>query len=293
MHKTNPVKKVAAIHDLSGFGRASLTAIIPVLSTMGVQVCPVPTAVLSTHTGGFEDFSLVDLTSSMEEYIKHWYKIGLSFECIYSGFLASAEQIHIVSECIDLFSTKDNLIVIDPVMGDEGELYQTMDETMVNEMRSLIKKADIITPNFTEAVYLLDKEYSLYIDENEIKKWLKELADLGPEVVILTSVPNKSLDKKTSVIAYNKQNDVFWKVSCSYIPAHYPGTGDAFTSVIIGSLLQGDSLPIALERGVQFITTGIKASYGFDYPKREGILLERILDTLKFPVMSSSYEMMK
>jgi len=293
MRKNNPVKKVAAIHDLSGFGRSSLTAIIPVLSVMGIQVCPVPTAVLSTHTGGFEGFSLVDLTDSMDAYIEHWNSINLAFDCVYSGFLASTKQIDIVSKAIDIFGNDENFIVVDPVMGDDGELYQTMDNEMVDAMRQLIKKADIITPNFTEAAYLLEKEYRLDINEVEIKEWLKQLADLGPEIVILTSVPNPSKSKKTSVIAYNKVDDIFWKVSCTYIPAHYPGTGDAFTSVIIGSLLQGDSLPIALERGVQFITTGIKASFGFDYPKREGILLERILDTLDAPVIAGSYEMMK
>lgn len=293
MRKNNPVKKVAAIHDLSGFGRSSLTAIIPVLSVMGVQVCPVPTAVLSTHTGGFKGFSLVDLTNSMDKYIDHWQRINLEFDCVYSGFLASTKQIDIVSNAIDIFGNDENLIVVDPVMGDDGVLYQTMDNTMVDAMRQLIKKADIITPNFTEAAYLLEKEYSLDISEVDIKDWLKKLADLGPEVVILTSVPNPAKSKKTSVIAYNKTNDIFWKVSCTYIPAHYPGTGDAFTSVIIGSLLQGDSLPIALERGVQFITNGIKASFGFDYPKREGILLERVLDTLNAPVIAGSYEMMK
>lgn len=293
MQKNNPVKKVAAIHDLSGFGRSSLTAIIPILSVMGTQVCPVPTAVLSTHTGGFERFSLVDLTDSMEEYINHWHEIDIQFDCIYSGFLGSTAQIDIVSKAIDYFATPNNMVVIDPVMGDEGELYQTMDESMVKAMRSIIKKADIITPNFTEAAYLLDKPYDLKIQEKEIKSWLKELASMGPDIVILTSVPNASKQKKTSVIAYNRIDDVFWKVSCTYIPAFYPGTGDAFTSVIIGSLLQGDSLPIALERGVQFITNGIKASFGFDYPKREGILLERVLNTLNAPVITNSYELME
>jgi len=293
MKKINPVKKVAAIHDLSGFGRASLTAIIPVLSTMGVQVCPVPTAVLSTHTGGFENFTLVDLTDSMSDYINHWKEIELSFDCIYSGFLASVRQIEIVSNAIDIFSNEDNFVVVDPVMGDDGVLYQTMDDEMVDSMRELIKKADIITPNFTEACYLLNEEYTFDISEEEIKLWLKKLSKMGPEIVVLTSVPNIEKSKKTSVIAYNRENDVFWKVSCTYIPASYPGTGDAFTSVVIGSILQGDSLPISLEKGVQFITNGIKASYGFDYPKREGILLERVLDTLKLPVITGSYEMMK
>ena len=293
MYKINPVKKVAAIHDLSGFGRASLTAIIPILSSMGVQVCPVPTAILSTHTGGFEKFTYVDLTDSMEAYINHWVNLGLDFDCIYSGFLGSVRQIEIVSKAIDLFSSDESIVVVDPVMGDDGKLYTTMDEKMVESMKLLVRKADIITPNFTEATYLLGKEYDLDIDEEEIKKWLKELSDMGPEIVILTSVPKQESDKETSVIAYNKDNDVFWKVTCTYIPASYPGTGDAFTSVVIGSLLKGDSLPVALERGVQFITTSIKASYGFDYPKRDGVLLERVLDSLKLPVMSSSYELLK
>lgn len=293
MKMNNPVKKVVAIHDLSGFGRASLTAIIPILSTMGVQVCPVPTAILSTHTGGFKDFTYVDLTDNMEEYINHWKELNLEFDCIYSGFLGSTRQIEIVSNTFDMFSTDDNFVVVDPVMGDDGKLYKTMNQEMVTSMRELIGKADIITPNYTEAAFLLNREYNLDISEEEIKKWLKNLSDMGPKIVVLTSVPHEISSRRTSVMAYNRENDVFWKVSCDYIPAHYPGTGDAYTSVVIGSLLQGDSLPIALERGVQFITTSIKASYGFDYPKCEGVLLERVLDTLKLPVTASSYELIK
>ncbi len=287
------VKRVAAIHDLAGFGRASLSVIIPILSTMKVQVCPMPTAVLSSHTGGFEGFSFVDLTDSMEGYIDHWGKIGLEFDCIYSGFLGSTRQIDIISRFIDRFSTEDNIVVVDPVMGDNGKLYSTMNAKMVKNMRRLIKKADIITPNFTEAAYLLGKTYDLDITENEIKKWLRKLSDMGPEIIIITSVPSAKTSKNTSVIAYDRKGNKFWKVGCEYIPAHFPGTGDAFTSVIVGSLLQGDSLPISLDRGVQFITACIRASYGFDYPQREGVLLERVLQNLNMPFMISSYELLK
>ena len=142
----------------------------------------------------------------------------------------------------------------------------------------------------------LDKEYKKEISEAEIKQWLIELAAMGPKIVIATSVPDEdshSTDRKTNVVAYDRENDVFWKVSCKYIPASYPGTGDAYTSVVIGSLLQGDSLPIAIERGVQFITQCILASYGFKYPNREGVLLERMLDVLKMPTISNSYELLK
>ncbi|KYH31483.1 pyridoxine kinase [Clostridium tepidiprofundi DSM 19306] len=286
-----PVKRVAAIHDLSGFGRASLTAIIPILSTMGIQVCPMPTAVLSSHTGGFNGYSFVDLTDSMIEYKNHWKQLNIDFDCIYSGFLGSTKQIDIISEFIDDFGTDDNIVVVDPVMGDNGELYDTMDSEMIVSMKKLVCKADIITPNFTEAVYLLDKNYDLNISEKEIKEYLIELSSMGPDVVIMTSVPESKTSKNTSVIAYDRKTNKFWKVTCKYIPAYFPGTGDCFTSVIVGSLLQGDSLPIALDRGVQFITACIRASYGFDYPHREGVLLERVLQNLNMPVMVSSYEL--
>ncbi|WP_294708874.1 pyridoxamine kinase [uncultured Fusobacterium sp.] len=292
----NIVKKVAAIHDLSGFGRSSLTSIIPILSSMKVQVCPVPTAVLSSHTGGFEGYSFLDLTDYMEQHIAHWKSLNLEFDCIYSGFLGSPKQMKIVADFIDFFGHKNNLTVVDPVLGDNGKLYGTMNNEMVEEMKKLISKADIITPNFTEVTFLLNKPYKKEISEPEVKEWLIELANMGPKIVIATSVPDENshkADRKTNVIAYDKENDVFWKVSCKYIPASYPGTGDAYTSVVIGSLLQGDSLPIAIERGVQFITQCILASYGFKYPNREGVLLERMLDVLKMPTISNSYELLK
>ncbi|MCP5454713.1 MAG: pyridoxamine kinase [Thermotogae bacterium] len=285
------VKKVAAIHDLSGFGRSSLSAIIPILSTMGIQVCSLPTAVLSTHTGGFKNYSFVDLTDSMKNYIDHWKSLKIDFDSIYSGFLGSPEQIDIISDFIDFFKTDSNFVVIDPVMADEGALYSTMDYKMVEKMRTFIKKADIITPNFTETCYLLDEKYHDFPDVSKIKSMAKSLSDMGPEIVIITSVPEDRENKKTSVIAYNSNDNRYWKVSSNYIPAFYPGTGDIFTSIIVGSLLQGDSLPIALDRSVNFITTGIRASYGYDYPKREGILLEKVLGSLNLPVFSSSYEM--
>lgn len=288
-----PVKRVAAIHDLSGFGRISLAVVIPILSTMGLQVCSLPTAILSTPTGGFKNYKFIDLTEHMEEYIKHWKELSLKFEGIYTGFLGSSRQIDIISKFIKGFSKEGTLVVIDPVMGDEGKLYGTMDEEMVQKMRKYIGLAHIITPNFTEAARLLNKPYQLEITEKEIKDWLVNLAQMGPQIVIISSVPESNLSKNTSVIAYNKEDGRFWKVKCEYIPAYYPGAGDIFTSVITGSILQGDSLPIALDRGVQFITAGIRASYGYSYPQREGIVLEKVLPNLNMPVIISSYEILE
>lgn len=290
------IKKVAAIHDLSGFGRASLTTVIPILSTMGIQVCPVPTAILSTHTSNFTGYSFIDLTDYMEEHIAHWKKLNLEFDCIYSGFLGSPRQIKIVSDFVDHFGHKDNLVVVDPVMGDNGSLYGTMGEEMVVEMRKLVSKADIITPNFTEAAFLLGEKYKETTTEEEVKDWLVRISEMGPKIVIITSVPDEKInefEKNMSVIAYNREDDVFWKVSCKYIPVSYPGTGDAYTSVLIGSLLQGDSLPVAIDRAMQFVTQCIKASYGFKYPSREGVLLERNLNTLNIPILFGAYELLK
>lgn len=292
MRKT-VVKKVAAVHDLSGFGRSSLAVVIPILSTMGVQVCSLPTALLSTQTGGFEGYYFVDLTEQLEGIIKHWRKLGLEFDCIYSGFLGSPKQVQIIADFIQDFSGNNPLVVIDPVMADDGKLYETMNQEMVVNMRQLIAKANIITPNYTEAAFLLNEKYCEEITTQEIKEWLVRLAEMGPETVIITSAPDCQVRKNTCVMAYNRQDGRFWKVSCVYIPAHYPGTGDAFTRVIVGSLLQGDSLPIALDRGVQFITTAIRASYGHAYPRREGVLLERVLGSLNLPVVAGSYEILE
>lgn len=287
-----PVSRVAAIHDLSGFGRSSLAVVIPILSTMGIQVCSLPTAVLSTHTGDFEGYSFVDLTDSMEGFIDHWRRLKLEFEAIYSGFLGSSRQVEIISRFIEDFAKPDTLVVVDPVLGDDGRLYETMNPEMVRRMKGLISKANIITPNFTEAALLLNEPYHPDVSEKELENWLLRLAKLGPSIVIITSVPDPVSSKNTMVMAYNRSDGRFWKVSCVYIPASFPGTGDVFTSVIVGSLLQGDSLPVAMDRAVQFITAAIRASYGFKYPLREGVLLERVLGNLNMPVLASTYELL-
>ena len=284
------VKKVAAIHDLSGYGRCSLSVIIPVLSTLGIQVCPVPTAILSTHTDGFKDFSFLDLTDNMPGYIEHWKKIGLVFDCIYTGFLGSSRQIEIVEDFIGSFKTPHNFVLIDPVMADNGKLYKTMDKSMVCKMRNLIGMADIITPNFTEACFLLDKKYDESISVAEIKLWMKELSDMGPGTVIITSVPVDFKKSMNTVLAYERNENKFWKVSTENVPVFYPGTGDTFSSIIIGRLLCGDSLPVAIDRAVIFIKNGIKESFGFSYPTNEGILLEKVLGNLNLPYITSTYE---
>lgn len=248
----NKVKKVAAIHDLSGMGRVSLTVVIPILSSMGFQVCPLPTAILSNHTQ-YPDFTFLDLTDEMPRIIAEWKRLEVEFDAIYTGYLGSPRQIQIVSDFIRDFRRKDSLTVIDPVLGDNGKLYSNFNESMVVEMQHLVTHADVITPNLTELFYLLDRPYKESNTDQELKEYLRCLSDKGPEVVIITSVPVLDEPHKTSVYAYNRRGNRYWKITCPYLPAHYPGTGDTFTSVITGALLQGDSLPIALDRATQFI----------------------------------------
>lgn len=289
----NPTKRVVAIHDLSGIGHVSLMVVIPILSTMGFQVCPLPTAVLSNHTQ-YPDFSFLDLTDEMEHIIEKWRKQRLTFDTFYSGYLGSPRQAQIVTDFIREFRRPTDMVVVDPVLGDDGHLYKGITDEMVVEMRKLMRHADIITPNLTELFALSAYSYQASIADKELKPLLKELSDRGPQIVIVTSVPVISNEHLTSVYAYDRNGDRYWKVTCPYLPAHYPGTGDTFTSVVTGSLMQGDSLPIALDRATQFIQQGIRATFGYEHGNNlEGIALEKVLHNLDMPIQISSYEMLE
>lgn len=290
MKTSRSVRRIAAVHDLSGVGRVSLTVVIPILSTMGFDVCPLPTAILSNHTQ-YENFTFLDLTDEMPAIIDHWEKLGVDFEAIYTGYLGSPRQIRIVADFIERFRTPDTLIVVDPVLGDNGRLYNKITDEMVSEMMTLAARADVLTPNLTELFALLNEPFRSECTDDELKAAITELTSSGPDTVIITGVPVQGKPNLTSVIARSRTDGRTWKVTCPYLPAHYPGTGDAFTSVITGSLLQGDSLPIALDRAAQFILQGIRATFGYQTDNREGILLERVLQNLSLPIQSATYEL--
>ncbi|MDL2314091.1 pyridoxamine kinase [Desulfovibrio sp. OttesenSCG-928-C14] len=304
MYNPNPVRRIAAVHDLSGFGRTSLTVVIPVFAALGIQVCPLPTAALSSQTGGFDDFSFVDLTAPMHDFLAHWKRLGLRFQAVYSGFLGSPEQCRIVRDCIESCLEEGGLAVVDPVLGDNGVFDPTMTPEMLESMRELVRYAHCITPNFTEAAMLLQEPMpeaaffqegrrASFAEQEEVKDWLRRLAELGPEIAVITSVPLPGSRRGGSaVMALDKRQNRFWKIDCEYIPAFYPGTGDTFTSVLTAFLLLGESLPMALDRAVQFVTLGIRASFGYDLPTRDGILLEKVLPALRAPLTKSEYELL-
>ena len=296
----NNNKKVVAVHDLSCIGRVSLNAVIPILTSMGIEVVPLPTALLSNHTQ-YPRYTFFDLTAEMRKIITSWKDQGFKFNAFYTGYLGSPEQVQVVSELIQDFRRPTDLIVVDPVLGDNGKLYKGIGEEMVGQMRELIKLADVITPNMTEMFLLLGEKqlsiinYPLSINQSQqddkLKAYLRELSNQGPSIVIVTSVPVVGNPHLTSVYAYNRNGNRYWKVTCPFLPAHYPGTGDSFTSVITGSLLQGDSLPIALDRAMQFTLQGIRSTFGYDHSNLEGIMLEKVLSNLQTPIQVSSYEL--
>lgn len=263
---------------------------IPILNMMGVQVAPLPTALLSAHTQ-IEGFTFLDLTEEMEKIVAHWKRLGLHLDAIYSGFLGSHEQVRIVEEMIEWQRKNNPLVVVDPVLGDNGALYDTIGQPLVEAMRTLVRHADVITPNITELCYLLGEDYHTYSHEEDLLDGIRTMSQEGPEIVIVTSVPNYRCPGATAVVGYYRADDRFWRVPCNYLPGAFPGTGDAFASVVTGALLQGDSLPIALERAVQFATMGVRAIFGYQETNAAGIYLERVLPTLLGTTPMGSFEL--
>jgi pyridoxine kinase len=248
---------------------------------MGIQVCPLPTAIFSSH-GRFPHHSSFDLTEQLQAIIMHWKSLHIKFDAIYSGFLNAPRQIDIFSDFILDFSQEGQLVIIDPVLGDGGKVYGVTAVDMVARMRQYIRLANVITPNLTEAALLLDESYRQTICDSEMKEWLIRLAELGPGIVILTSAPASDAPQEhICVVAYDRDARQFWKIHSKRIAANFPGTGDAFTSMITACLLQGETLERALHRSVRFLETGISYSFQQETPEREGILLENVLASLK------------
>lgn len=280
--------RVAALHDLSCFGRCALTVVLPTLAAMGIQPIPLPTALLSTHTGGFTDMYFDDLTAEMEQISAHWQQLGLDFDAIYTGFLGSEAQIETVERFIAAFSGERHpLVLIDPVMGDDGELYSTYTPAMVERIKSLCAHADLITPNLTEACLLTGCAYrdpaNLTVDEGE--RWAEELLDalsaLGARAVLLTGLPHGDGISVAGEVDGKRFLDTQARVH-----ANYPGTGDLFASVLLGKLLQEeeglspDALRRAAAAAASFVSRTISLTLDAGTPVRDGVLFEAVLHEL-------------
>ena len=271
--------RVAAIHDMSGFGRCSLTVAIPILSAMGVQCCPLPTAFLSTHTGGFEGFTFLDMTDEMPKVADHWASLGLTFQAIYSGFLGSARQIGIVEDFIRRFRRPDTVVVIDPVMGDYGRVYQTYTAAMCDGMARLAELADVITPNLTEAALLLGQPYdALPAGEAGLRQITERLSLEGRRSVVLTGA--SLAPGQTGAVCYDARTGRTQVVQTAYIAHEFHGTGDVFASVLTGALVRGSALADAAGQAAEFVRACAQRTAAEDLPMREGVDFEPLLGLL-------------
>lgn len=253
------MKRVLSIQDLSCIGKCSLTVALPIISAMGVETAIVPTAVLSTHTM-FNDFTFRDLTDDMDEIKKHWVKERFDFDAIYTGYLGSKEQIQIVTDYFDTFKDKQNYIIVDPAMADNGKLYTGFTPDFALEMAKLCSKADIILPNISEACFMLGKEY---IGEdaapNQIKELLTELTSLGAKVVVITGV--KFGENDFGFMGYDTKTEGFFQYSTEEIPMKSHGTGDVFASTFTGALMNGYTVYNSLKIAADYTCACIKNSY--------------------------------
>ncbi|HJB31189.1 pyridoxamine kinase [uncultured Oscillibacter sp.] len=271
--------RVAAIHDMSGFGRCSLTVAIPILSAMGVQCCPLPTAFLSTHTGGFEGFTFLDMTDEMPKVADHWASLGLTFQAIYSGFLGSARQIGIVEDFIRRFRRPDTVVVIDPVMGDYGRVYQTYTAAMCDGMARLAELADVITPNLTEAALLLGQPYdALPAGEAGLRQITERLSLEGRRSVVLTGA--SLAPGQTGAVCYDARTGRTQVVQTAYIAHEFHGTGDVFASVLTGALVRGSALADAAGQAAEFVRACAQRTAAENLPMREGVDFEPLLGLL-------------
>ena len=249
-------KRVAAIHDISGFGKCSLTVALPIISATGVECAVIPTAVLSTHTGGFEGFTYRDLTEDIAPIANHWQSLDLHFDAIYTGFLGSFEQIELVSKVFDQLRAEDTLIVADPAMADNGELYKIFPPTFPLEMKKLCAKADVVVPNMTEAALMLGEAYQAgpYTKEY-IEDLLRRLADMGPSQIVLTGVHFD--DAQLGAATYDKRTGKIGYILADRIDGYYHGTGDVFASVLVGALMNEKDLDAATRIAVDFTVKSI------------------------------------
>lgn len=269
------VPRVCAVHDMAGYGKCALTVVIPVLSACSVEVCPVPTAIFSTNTS-IKGFKMTDFTPNIGSYLEHWKDIGVKLDGIYSGFLGSEEQIDIVLSMKKMFSPR--LFIVDPVMGDNGVKYKTFTDKMCGKMKDIAKCADVLTPNLTEALILTDIEYNSFdVSYESLKAVCIKLKELGAKNIVLTGAPMGD-DLVTSILS---ENGSFNTIVQKKLPTNMHGTGDTFTSVLCGKLVNGFELYESAKIAASFVSTAMEYSYDVEDFIVRGVVFEPLLHTLK------------
>jgi pyridoxine kinase len=279
-------KQVAAIHDISGFGRCSLTVALPVLSAAGIQTSVIPAAVLSTHTGGFTDFTYRDLSGDILPIAKHWNALGLRFDAIYTGFLSSPEQVGLVIEAIRFIRSPETILIVDPVMADFGKLYTIFDDGFPAAMRGLCAEADVIVPNLTEAALLTGAPYREGpFTRGEVAGLLRDLAETGgadgAPGVVLTGVTYADDPDAIGAASYDARTGTFAYAGEKRIEPMYHGTGDVFASVLTAALVNGRTLADSCAAAVRYTVDSIRRTKAAGTDNRYGVDFESGLGGLR------------
>ena len=281
------MKKIALINDLSGFGKCSLTAAIPVISVLGVQACPLPTAILSAQTG-FPSYYCDDYTDKMNYFADEWKKMDITFDGIYSGYLGSAEQMNNVLHFLDEFQTKDTLYLADPVIGDNGRRIRIFTDELLECMRALTRKANVITPNLTELCLLAGADYEELLTHSSQDDYLKRIEEMGR--LLLAKAQGKQTILVTGVLRSDNEQTYMGNLALSeqetfYLEApftgmSFSGTGDLFASVIAGCLVQGVSIQDAVKKATTFLQPAIEEASRENIERNHGVHFEKYLSLL-------------
>lgn len=260
---TKALKRALVINDMSCFGKCSLTVSLPIISAYGVECVPLPTAILSTHTGGFQEFTILDMSQEIEKITNHWQKIGLEFDCIYTGYFSKLEQIDFAINFIKNNKKENTIVLVDPVLGDNGKLYTGFNEGFVTKMQKLIEIADIITPNLTEAEFLTGH---LGKNAEEI------LQKLNAPKTVITGI------KKDGKIGYlAKDNEKIFSIQKKFYDIMLHGSGDVFASALVGEYLSCENFEKAVTAASEFCEKAVeitaKECPDFNY----GLMFEKVL----------------
>lgn len=249
-------KKIVTVQDISCYGQCSITAALPIVSSRGIETAILPSGILSTHTGGFTGFTVLDLTEEMPKIVNHWIKEGITFDAIYTGYIGDVRQFDLIADMKEKLLNPGGLMIVDPAMADHGKLYPALNADIVSGMKRAVESADIILPNLTEAAFLLDEEYKEVYDRAYIESTLKKLAAMGPEISILTGVSFE--EGKLGAMAYTKSTGEFTEYYAEHISKNYHGTGDVFSSIAVADFVNGLSLEEALKDACEFTVASIK-----------------------------------
>lgn len=265
-------KKILTIQDISCYGQCSITVALPILSSRGIETAILPSAILSTHTSGFNNFTVLDLTDEMPKIINHWINEGIKFDAIYTGYIGDVRQFDMILKCKDMLLNENGLFIVDPAMADHGKLYPALNNDIVEGMKKICKVADYIIPNITEACFLTDNEYKDTCDEAYTKQLLNDLYSLGAKNIILSGITNGN-----NIGASSFDGNSIIRVLQTKCEKSYHGTGDIFSSIIVANILNNVPLKDNLMDATKFIVDCINATKD-DLNHSYGVKFEDVLN---------------